>query len=297
MKFLKLIGFEYLLLLAFAQFTIKFGFLNHQPGITLTLNDMQYYLLVLASVMIGAGGFMITNITAHGHEKYNLSEAAAYYIYGGLTIGGLAIGYYLTDVIGRTSFLMAFAIPVATLYFYSTNLRQSLLLGNIAIAIVAILSIIIVGFFAVYPVLGNGDPVRLATIFEVIRDYSVFAGLLALLLSLVYDLKNTDSDYNEGLSTLPISIGKERAAKVTFAVGLLAAGLIIYYINAYLKELLWAMGFVILLVLGPLVYFLITIWTAKTKKEFKTLEIVIKFVMLFTILSLVAITFNIINHA
>lgn len=297
MKFLKLIGFEYLLLLAFAQFTIKFGFLDYQQGITLTLNDMQYYLLVLASVMIGAGGFMITNVTAHGHAKYNLSEAAAYYIYGGLTLAGLAIGYYLTDVIGRTSFLMAFAIPVATLYFYSTNLRQSLLLGNIAIAIVTILSIIIVGFFAVYPVLGNGDPVRLATLFEVIRDYSLFAGLLALLLSLVFDLKNTDSDYNEGLSTLPISIGKERAAKITFTVGLVAAGLIIYYINTYLKELLWAMGFVILFVLGPLVYFLITVWTAKTKREFKTLEIVIKFVMLFTILSLVAITFNIYNHA
>lgn len=293
MKFLKLIGFGHLLLLAFTQFIFKYGFLDYQEGITLTLSDAYYTLLVLASVMIAAGGFLINNITAHGSERYGLSESVAFYIYGALTIGGLIIGYFLTDLIGRTSFLMAFAIPVATLYFYSTNLRQSLLLGNVAIAIVTGLSIMIIGFFAVYPVFGNGDPVRLATIFEVIRDYSVFAVVLGFLTSLLNDLKNTDIDYNDDLNTLPIAIGKERAAKIAFAIGLVVAAIIIYYINAYLKELLWAMGYILLFVLGPIVYFLINIWSAKTSKEFATLEVVLKAVMFFTALSIAVITFNI----
>jgi 4-hydroxybenzoate polyprenyltransferase len=293
MKFLKLIGFGHLLLLAFAQLIFKYGFLDYQEGITLTLDDTNYMLLVLASVMIAAGGFLINNITANGSEPYGLSESVAFYIYGALTIGGLIIGYILTDLIGRTSFLMAFAIPVATLYFYSTNLRQSLLLGNVAIAIVMGLSVMIIGFFAVYPVFGNGDPVRLATIFEVIRDYSVFAVVLGFLISLVNDLKNTDIDYNDDLNTLPIAIGKERAAKIAFVIGLAIAGFIVYYINAYLKELIWAMGYLLLFVLGPVVYFLINIWSAKTNKEFAVLKVVLKAVLFFTALSIAVITFNI----
>src|SRR5688500_2716085 len=101
MKFLKLIGFGNLLLLAFAQFIFKYGFLDYQEGLTLSLNDTNYMLLVMASIMIAAGGFLINNITAHGTERYGLSESAAYYIYGGLTIGGLIAGYYLSDLIGR----------------------------------------------------------------------------------------------------------------------------------------------------------------------------------------------------
>jgi len=297
MKFLKLIGFENLVILAFAQLIFKYGFLDLQPGLTLTLNSANYALLVLASALIGAGGFLITNITAKGSQAYGLSESVAYYIYGAFTIGGLIIGYYLSDLIGRTSFLMAFAIPVATLYFYSTNLRQSLLLGNVAIAIVTGLSIMIIGFFAVYPVFGNVDPVRLSTIFGLIRDYAVFALIAGFLTTLLNDLKNPDGDYNEGLNTLPIAIGRDRAAKVAFGVGLVLVALLLYYANTYLKELLLSLGYGLLFVLGPIIYILINLWTAKTHKEFAMLEIVMKAVLFFTAASIAVISYNIHYHA
>ncbi|MDV6166970.1 UbiA family prenyltransferase [Flavobacterium sp. DG1-102-2] len=297
MKFLKLIGFENLVILAFAQLIFKYGFLDLQPGLTLTLNSANYALLVLASVLIGAGGFLITNITAKGSQAYGLSESVAYYIYGAFTIGGLIIGYYLSDLIGRTSFLMAFAIPVATLYFYSTNLRQSLLLGNVAIAIVTGISIMIIGFFAVYPVFGNVDPVRLSTIFGLIRDYAVFALIAGFLTTLLNDLKNPDGDYNEGLNTLPIAIGRDRAAKVAFGVGLVLVALLLYYANTYLKELLLSLGYGLLFVLGPIIYILINLWTAKTHKEFAMLEIVMKAVLFFTAASIAVISYNIHYHA
>ena len=294
MKFLKLIGFGNLLLLAFAQFIFKYGFLDLQEGVTLSLSDSNYILLVLASVMIAAGGFLVNTITAHGSERYGLNESTAYYIYGGLTIGGLIIGYYISDLIGRPSFMIAFAIAVGTLYFYSTNLRESLLLGNLVIGFLIGLSIVSIGIFALYPVIGGSVLMeQLSILFRLIIDYAVFAIIIGFLLTLLNDLKNTDQDYNDGLNTLPIAIGKERAAKIAFAIGIIAAGLILYYINAYLKELLWAMGYILLFVLGPLVYFLINIWSAKTKKEFATLEVVVKVILFFTALSVAVITFNI----
>lgn len=293
MKFLKLIGFGHLLLLAFAQFIFKYGFLDYQEGLTMSINDSGYLLLVLSSVMIAAGGFLITNITANGSESYGLSESAAYYIYGGLTIGGLVIGYYLSNLIGRPSFMIAFAIAVGTLYFYSTNLRESLLLGNVVIAFLIGLSVIIIGIFSLYPVVGGiTEFQQLSMLFRLIADYAIFGVVIGFLTTLINDLKNTDIDYNEGLNTLPIAIGKERAAKVAFVFGIIAAGMILYYINAYLKELLWAMGYLLLFVLGPLVYFLINIWSAKTTKEYTTLDIVLKVIVFFTALSVLVITLN-----
>ncbi|MCO6149300.1 UbiA family prenyltransferase [Flavobacterium sp. NRK1] len=297
MKFLKLIGFGHLLLLAFSQFIFKYGFLDYQPGLTLTLNDANYTLLVLASVLIAAGGFLITNITSKGSAGFGLSESAAYYIYGGLTISGLVIGYYLSNLIGRPSFMIAFAIPVGTLYFYSTNLRESFILGNITIAFLMALSVMIIGIFAIYPVFGASDKVQLATIFGLITDHSIFTLVLGLLVTLLNDLKNTDADYNEGLNTLPIAIGKKRTVKITFVIGLIAAVMLLYYINEYLRELLWALGYCLLFILGPLVYLLINILSAKTSKDFSALEVVIKAILLFTALSATIITFNIRYHA
>lgn len=298
MKFLKLIGLGNLLLLAFAQLIFKYGFLDYQGGLIMSLDDSHYLLLVVASALIAAGGFLITNITAHGSERYGLSESAAYYIYGGFTIAGLVIGYYLADHIGRPSFMIAFAIAVGTLYFYSTNLRESLLLGNIVIAFLMGLSIIIIGVFALYPV--GTDSVsaeQLHLAFRVVTHYSIFAVVLGLLTTLLNDLKNTDADYNDGLNTLPIAIGKQRAAKVTFAIGIIAAGLIVYYINAYLKELLWAMGYILLFILGPIIYVLINLWSAKTSKDFAILEVILKAVLFCTALSAAIITFNIRHNA
>lgn len=294
MKFLKLIGFENLIILAFAQFIFKYGFLDQQLGLTLSLNEGHYSLLVLASVMIAAGGFLINKITANGSAEYGLSESAAYYIYGALTIGGLILGYYISDSIGRSSFMIAFAIPVGTLYFYATNLRQSLLLGNIALAFIIGLGIMIIGVFAIYPVVGGTSTTdQLSVVFRIIADYAIFGVVTGFLTTLLNDLKNTDTDYNAGLNTLPIAIGRERAAKIAFAIGVIAVGMLLYYINAYLKELLWAMGYILIAVVGPLVYFLINIWSAKTQKEFAVLEIVLKAVLFCASAAIAVITFNI----
>lgn len=294
MKFLKLIGFGHLLLLAFAQFIFKYGFLDYQPGIVLSLNDTYYTLLVLATVCIAAGGFLMINITSFGSERFGISESAAYYIYAGFTIIGVGLGYYLSDYIGRPSFMMAFAIAAGTLYFYSTNLRESLLLGNIVIALLMGLSIMIIGIFALYPIPGvTLSFTEHSVMFRVITDYAVFTAVTGFLITLLNDLKKTDIDYNDGLNTLPILIGKKRTGKVVFAFGIIATGLIIYYINAYLKELLWSMGYVLLFILGPLVYLLINIWSAKTNKEYATLEILMKAVLFFTAISVLVITFNI----
>ena len=61
MSFLKLIRYQNLLMLALMQLVFKYGFIDFQ-GIPQALNHWQYALLVLSTVCIAAGGYLINNI-------------------------------------------------------------------------------------------------------------------------------------------------------------------------------------------------------------------------------------------
>ena len=61
MKYLKLIRYQNLLMLAFMQLVFRYLFLA-QSYVDLALTDLNYILLVIATVCIAAGGYVINNI-------------------------------------------------------------------------------------------------------------------------------------------------------------------------------------------------------------------------------------------
>ena len=297
MKLLKLLGIQNLLLLAFAQLVFRYGYLELHPNIFLVLNDWQNALLVIASVFIAAGGFLMINISKDESYSTIISENKVYNLYAVLTFIGVAIGFYLSNYIEKPWFSVLFIAIAGGLYLYGTSLKYTAVINNIVAAIFIGLSILLVGVFNLFPVLPTAELMHAQTLFGLIMDYSIFAFTLGLVLSIVRDIKNTDADDNAGFQTLPVVLGKGRAAKVAFFLGLIPVGLVLYYANAYLKELLPSLGYMLLFVLGPLIYFLIQVWSAKTNKEFKRLETVLRLVLFFTAASIAVITLNIQNNA
>ena len=61
MKYLKLIRYQNLLMLAFMQLVFRYLFLA-QSYVDLALTDFNYILLIFATVCIAAGGYVINNI-------------------------------------------------------------------------------------------------------------------------------------------------------------------------------------------------------------------------------------------
>lgn len=299
MKLLKIIRYDYLIILAFTQLIFRYGFLELQPDIVMVLNDFEYLLLVLASVLIAAGGAIMEAIS--GPEKHNqpISEDKGYNIYMAVTLIGIALGGYIAYLNLKFEFIAAFIVGAAMLYIAATNFRNTILIPNILVSITAALSIIIIGIFNFYPFMILEGSEILRSVFEVLLDYSYFIFVLALMLTLVYNLKNTDTDYNSGKSTLPIVLGRERAAKILFFITIIPIAMVLYYANTNLVKynLMFALGYVLLLVLGPLIFFAIKLWSAKTPKDFTELGIVLKLTILFTAISIVVITLNIINNA
>lgn len=295
MRLLKIIRYDYLILLAVAQLIFRYGFLEQQPHLPMALNDWQYLLLVLSSVLIAAGGAVMEAIS--GPEKHNqsITEEKGFTIYMAVTLIGVALGGYIAYLNMRTEFIAAFIVAAAMLYIAVTNFRSTLLMPNLLISITVALSIVIIGIFNFYPYMMMSGSDFLRTIFEVILDYAYFAFVIAFLLTLVNDQKNTDSDYNSGKTTLSILLGRDRAARILFFLTIIPAAMALYYANSYLLqyELMFALGYVLLFVLGPLIYFAIKLWSAKTPKDFSHLAKVLVLVMLFAAISIAVVTFNI----
>jgi 4-hydroxybenzoate polyprenyltransferase len=291
-------------MLAIMQLVFRYGFLDLQ-NITLALTHWQYILLVLATVCIAAGGYIINNIFDIQTDTENkpeqvivgkiISETQAYNMYIGFTIIGVAIGFYLSNVINKPSFASLFIIIAATLYFYATNLKRSLLIGNFIVAILLSFSVIIIGVFDLFPMTNEENKPIMRLLFSIILDYAIFAFIINFIREIVKDLEDYGGDLNQGMNTLPIVFGLNRSSKLVFGLSFIPVVLILNYINSNLFSygLLYATIYGIVLILAPLLYFTIKMWSAKSTRDFHHLSTVLKWILFFGILSIVVITVNI----
>ena len=103
---------------------------------------------------------------------------------------------------------------------------------------------------------------------------------------MVKDQEDITGDYNAGYNTLPVLLGRNRTNFIIFAVSLLPLLGVVYYIYNYLYESQAAMFYALLLVMGPLLYVLVKLPGAKTKKDFKHLSLVLKLILAAGLLSI-----------
>lgn len=295
-------------MLAFMQLIFRYGFLKLQK-IDLALSDWQYGLLVLSTVLIAAAGYVINDIFDQETDRNNkptkvivgksISENKAYNIYAILNVSGVAIGFYLSNVIMRPNFAAIFILIAATLYIYATSLKQMLLIGNIVVALLLALSVIIIGVFDIFPATHSGNQEIMASLFSILLDYAIFAFMINFLREIVKDLEDFNGDKQQEMKTLSIVLGIQKTTKLVFILSFVPIIALLYYVNNYLvsNNLIIATIYSLLFILGPLLYFSIKIWTATSKNDFTILSKVLKWILFFGILSILIITLNIKYHA
>jgi len=286
------------------QLIFRYGFLELQ-NIPLALNHWQYVLLVLATVCIAAGGYIINNVFDVETDTENkpenvivgkfISETKAYNFYIAFTVIGVAIGFYISNVIEKPSFASIFIIIAATLYFYATSLKQSLLIGNFIVALLLSCSVIIIGIFDLFPITNQENRPLMSLLFGILLDYAVFAFIINFIREIVKDLQDMDGDSNQGMATLPIAFGKDKTTKLVFVLSLIPIILILNYINTNLfaSGLFFGTLYGLVLIVAPLLYFSIKIWSAKKTEDYQHLSTVLKSILFFGILSIVVISLNI----
>ncbi|WP_066225490.1 geranylgeranylglycerol-phosphate geranylgeranyltransferase [Formosa haliotis] len=301
MWLLNLIRWKNLLLIILVQTLIKYA-LFPAFYVDTALNDWQFSILVIATLCLAAAGNIINDIYDVDTDTINkpnrvivgkfISEKTAYNLFIGFNVIGVALGFYLSNAIGKSGFFALFVIISVLLYLYASYLKRTLLVGNMIISVLVGLSLIIVGLFDLIPVITfeNQDNQRL--VFKLVLTYAGMAILLNFIREIVKDIEDVDGDYKSGMHTLPILIGRARASKVALILSFIPTFILLYYVITYLYKNPLEVGYFTFLIIGPLIYISIELFSAKTKKEFRKISSVIKFVMLTGVLSLLLYVFT-----
>ncbi|RMZ49780.1 prenyltransferase [Flavobacteriaceae bacterium PRS1] len=299
--FLNLIRWKNLLLIAFVQVLIKYALFD-PFNIDVTLNGFGFSLLVIASLCIAAAGNIINDIYDIDTDLINklekvivsksISETKAFNLFLALTIIGVCIGFYLSNLIDKTGFSALFIFTSALLYVYTTSLKQTLLIGNIVVSVLVALSIIIVGLFDLIPAITSENQQTQLTIFKILINYALFAFMINLLREIIKDIEDFEGDTKANMRTLPIVIGKNKAKTVLFVLSFIPLLAIVYYVITFLYKQQIAVGYFLLFVVAPLLYFSIKILSANTQKKLHHLSNVLKLILFFGVLSLLLYKFK-----
>jgi 4-hydroxybenzoate polyprenyltransferase len=183
---------------------------------------------------------------------------------------------------------------ILLLWFYSTNFKKQLLIGNIIISLLTAWVILIL-FFAKFPLLldelllVDHDKVRF---FRLSILYASFAFIISLVREVVKDMEDIEGDQKYGCTTMPIVWGI-RASKVFVAVwmAVLIAALII--LQFYVLGLGWWQSalYCFVLIILPLLVILKKLYHANTPESFHTVSNWIKLVMFTGIISMLFFRF------
>lgn len=305
MKYLQLIRFQNLLLLAFMQLVIRYLFLT-QSYIDLALTDINYLLLVVSTVCIAAGGAVMQHIVNQDDDEImhpqkrvvgnTISEAAAYNWYIGFTIIGVGLGFYLANVIYKPTFASLFILVATLLYVKATNFNRILIVGSLISALLTAISILVIALFDVYPATDASNKIRMGEAFGILVDYAVFGFFLVLLFEIFSTIKNRQNDEMLGNTTLATRLGITKTKIITGLFTAVLIALILYYCKVFLFELTLVLYYTLLTLVGPLLFFGLKLIGSSTLNEFKILERTLYFVMVFSILSIAVIVYNL-KHA
>jgi len=306
MGFLKLIRFPNLIILALAQCLIYYMVvvpLLKTSEFTPSLHTWQFLLIVLSTVLIAAGGYVINDFfdkdidAANGigkvHDFSGWTMKTLYFVF---SIIGIAIGLYLTYALKLRQFALTYLLTAALLYFYSASYKRLPLVGNFVVAFLTAVAVFLPAF-ADYelqyafrdiklPVINN-KMYNLRLIIAITAAYAFFAFLISLVREIIKDMEDIEGDREFGCNTLPIVAGINNTKLIAIGLLLLIVGLILFL---QIKQAWWeslpVFGYTILFVQLPLLILSVKLFLSAEKKHFKVASMIAKVVMVGGILSL-----------
>lgn len=274
-------------------------FILEPTGLPLALVWWQRALLYVATALLTASGNVINDIYDVQIDQVNkpdkvlvgkhINEDVAFKIYVSLTITAVVSGFILANSVDRPILAAVFVVVAFGLYSYASSLKSILLVGNIVISFLVALVILITGVFELVPVAVPETREAQVFVMSLLLDFALLAFAVNLAREWVKDCEDINGDHAGERNTLPIILGRTRAARLVsiFIAGIIIAAL--WYIYTYLYKNQLASIYFILAIIGPLFFVVIKLWNAATSKDFKLLSFVLKMVLLTGILSMVVL--------
>ncbi len=257
-------------------------------GLPFTLNEFQFFLLVLATALICAGGYVINDYfdvqidAVNKPEKQiignKIAPEKAFNFYLILTVIGLGLGVYLSLVIDYWKLVTIFVVVIALLYLYSIAFKRMVFIGNFIVALLSAISVIIVMLFepSLYNLARPGDYYIAGLCTKYILGISFFAFALTVVREIVKDIQDIEGDRKFNAKTLPVKYGVGSAKLIAQLFLVLTIGGLLY-LNFTVFNIFGNVYLIYILVLVAFLLFIgFRLFTAGTKKEYGFISTLLK---------------------
>jgi len=235
MHFLKLIRLINLLIIVLTMYGVHTFLIAVNYDEMVNTHAVDFFLLVLSTAMIAAGGNIINDYFDVKADRVNKPEKLIitkhikrrWAIVTHWALNGIAfsIAIYLSIKYQSLWFVFIHLLSINTLWFYSMLFKRKVLVGNIMIAsMTALVPILVIVFFRVnnyspYPH-SEFDPLSWGADidYSVIYLIAAFAFVQNLAREIVKDAQDIEGDRLIYVKSLPMVIGESKSLKIVMAL-------------------------------------------------------------------------------
>lgn len=271
------------------------------------MNGLQLFLLVISTVLISIGGYIVNDIFDINSDSINkpgkniigiqISVQKAYTWYWVTTISGILAGTIASYLVNQINFSLIFVFSAGLLWFYSQKYSCQPLIGNIVISFLSALSFGIVWLFEFYALSNNSSVfVNVQNSFpfvtRIVLIYMGFAFMVSLLREIIKDIEDYKGDNRFGCRTLPVKFGISTSTVIALLIAFISliASIIVQYYFYNIDYLLMLGSFVIIDIL--IITIIVKIFKASKKNDYSKLSTFIKLLMLTGILTMILYYFE-----
>jgi len=305
LAFFRLVRSLNLAFIVLTQFLFQYcivipAFAEH--NLTNRLDNYSFAMLVLASVCIAAGGYVINDYFDLNIDRVNkpgklvvdklIGRRFAILWHLGLSIAGIVLSFIVGWKTGNFFIGLANVGCVVLLWFYSTTFKKNLVIGNVIISlltawVVLVLYVVEIPQLPFKPV--QSDLLRVVNrIFKLAVLYGGFAFIISLIREVVKDIEDKAGDAKYGCRTMPIVWGLN-VSKVFIATWLIVLISVLIIIQLYVFPFGWygLLAYCLVLIILPLLYIFRALFTARSTADFHRISSLVKVTMATGILSMI----------
>ncbi len=252
------------------------------------VSAISVFLLVSTSVLQAAGGYAINDYFDRESDRINKKRTPSYQpqtqkrIHLYLTLASLLTGSILAFRVESIALAVVFFIVPLSLWYYSSWLKRLPFVGNLLVALLTALSIVLTGLVPLLElrtlygatIFASSIPLE---VMKITLFFSLFAFSLTLVRELIKDIEDMPGDRHSGYRTLPIAVGLTTTRSIVIALLVFTIPVIFIFTQHLLPfDNLTAGIYMTVLVVVPLVVTLLRILKASEQAHYHKASVLIK---------------------
>ncbi len=251
---LRLVRWKNLLIIAATMIAVRYLLLYPLLDvyqIPFTWPWYYFALLVLSTMLIAAGGYVINNYVDMDIDAINSPEKRivgvdiepekAMSLYYGITFTGVIMGAACAYTIDTLNLAFIQILTAGALYYYSTTFKFQGFLGNIVVALCCGLVPIVAGVYDLIDlsknymetidnlaISGKSFAELLEQLLRYTATYAIISFMITIIREIVKDAEDVEGDAEHDVKTLAVRFGLKTAAIVASGFTILLIGFLAY---------------------------------------------------------------------